>query len=103
MEIDTFYSSAISSMGKHSIDLFSHDQAKIEFSKAHNFSKDLEVLANAVSTRPEYEVLKLAINEYCYALLSAAVGNYRHAHSSLRLFIELSLASLQFSANELKL
>lgn len=103
MEIDTFYSSAIENMGKNNSDLFLHPEAKTEFSKAHNFSKDLETLANAINTRPEHEALSLAINEYCYALLSAAAGNYRHAHSSLRLFIELSLASIQFSANELKL
>jgi hypothetical protein len=47
--------------------------------------------------------MRLAIREYQFALFAAAGGTYRHASISLRLFFELALATVHFSAYEIKL
>lgn len=51
--------------------------------------------------RPEERMLKLALIEYQHALHAAAFAQYRQANMSLRLFLELSLGAIQFSAHEI--
>jgi len=78
-------------------------QALAEFTKSHNFVSDFELLLAVIKGRPEAQVLELAIREYQFALYAAASGRYRHAHISLRLFLELALTTINFSAHEIKL
>lgn len=46
-------------------------------------------------------MFKLALVEYQHALYTVAVAQYRQAHVSLRLFFELSLCCILFSAREI--
>lgn len=84
-------------------DLASDQDAMLAFTKAHNFLSDYDTMHRAISSRPEAAVLELAVREYQFALFAACSGMYRHATISLRLFLELALASIQFSAYEIKL
>jgi hypothetical protein len=77
--------------------------ALVEFVKAHNFQADFEKLRDAVTNRPESEIFSLAIREYDFALSAVACSHYRHAHISLRLFFELALSAIHFSAHEINL
>ena len=72
------------------------------FTRSHNFIPDYELLRNVIKGRPEAKVLTFAIREYQFALYAVAAGNYRHAFISLRLFFELSLSTIHFSASEIK-
>ena len=80
----------------------SEDEPRIQaFTAAHNDAEELDQLKMLLSGRPEEEIFKLALVEYQHALFSAAFGQYRQAHISLRLFLELSLCCVQFSAHEI--
>lgn len=84
-------------------DLKADSDAIVDFTKAHNFAAEVELLHAAIAVRPEASLLNLAIREYQFSLYAAAIGSYRHAHISLRLFLELVMASIYFSAYEIKL
>lgn len=75
----------------------------LQLTKSHNFAQDFEDLLAAIEERPEAEILRLAVNEYNFALHAAASARYRHASISLRLFFELASASIHFSAYEINL
>jgi hypothetical protein len=51
--------------------------------------------------RPEVRQLTDARRELGFAIYAASSGSYVHAYAGLRLFLELSFASVYFSANEL--
>jgi hypothetical protein len=68
---------------------------------SHNFIVDFDVFKIAISDRPEVAVLDSAVKEYQLALFALASGQYRHAFVGLRLFFELMLATIQFSAHEI--
>lgn len=70
---------------------------------SHNYVSDLEKWIIVLSDRPECRMLESASREYQFALLAVVQGQYRQAFSALRLFLELSLGAVYFSANELKL
>lgn len=74
-----------------------------ELTKAHDRINDLQLWLSALKTRREADILKVAFQEYDFALLCLVQGFYRQAFTSLRLFIELTLAAIQLSANELDL
>jgi hypothetical protein len=57
----------------------------------------------ALISRPDSVVLQHAISEATVGLFLLVSGLYRPAFVSLRLFLELSLASIHFSANRLEL
>lgn len=78
-------------------------EAKQQLTRSYNFSSDFELLIYPVRDRPEGRMFDLAIREYQFSLYAAAGGSYRHAHISLRLFTELFLAGIFFSAYEIKL
>jgi hypothetical protein len=78
-------------------------EALVEFTKSHNVIADLERMHHAVGDRPEAALLQLATREYQLALYAASCANYRHASISLRLVLELALATVYFSAYELRL
>lgn len=71
------------------------------FTKAFNFAEDFEKLALCLENRPERNMFALARLEFQRALHAAAFAQYRQAHISLRLFYELSLSSVLFSAHEI--
>jgi hypothetical protein len=103
MNATEHYTSLIA-RGLHHFETMSADtESMVAFTRCHNFIPDFELLRDVISARPEAEVLSLAIREYQFALYALAAANYRHAFISLRLFFELALSTIQFSASELKL
>lgn len=75
--------------------------ALTKLTTAHNYLLDFERLSSAINLRPEAEAFNAAIKEYQFALFALSIGQYRHAFIGLRLFFELSLATIQFSAHEI--
>ncbi len=72
-----------------------------KFVAAHNDAEDLDSLERLMAGRTEANMYKLARLEYQHALYAAAFAQYRQAHVSLRLFFELSLSGVLFSAHEI--
>lgn len=68
---------------------------------SHNYLLDYDVIKMAIAGRPEAAVLDSAVKEYQFALFALVAGQYRHAFGGLRLFFELMLATVQFSAHEI--
>ncbi|QGW77010.1 hypothetical protein GPJ81_10085 [Pseudomonas alkylphenolica] len=68
---------------------------------SHNYLLDYDALKMAIADRPEAAVFDSAVKEYQFALFALASGQYRHAFGGLRLFFELMLATVQFSAHEI--
>jgi len=62
---------------------------------------DVQVWASRLADRPEVVQLASAHRELGFAIYAVSSGLYVHAYASLRLFLELSFASVYFSANEL--
>jgi hypothetical protein len=79
------------------------EPAFAEFTKVHNLVADAEKLSNLLDGRPERVLIDLAIREFNFALVAASSAHYRHAHISLRLFFELALTAVHFSAHEINL
>lgn len=81
---------------------FENDNEKLTlFTVAHNDAEDLDLLDKLLTDRIESTMFQLARTEYQHALYSASFAQYRQAHVSLRLFLELSLCSIFFSAHEI--
>jgi len=70
---------------------------------SHNYVSDFEKWIEVLSGRPESEALKSALREYQYGLLAVVLGQYRQAFMALRVFLELSLGAVYFSAHEVEL
>ncbi len=68
---------------------------------SHNYLLDYDLIKSAIAGRPEVDVLNAAVKEYQFALFALATGQYRHAFVGLRLFFELMLVTVQFSAHEI--
>jgi len=68
---------------------------------SQNYLLDYDLLKSAISDRPEVGVINAAVKEYQFALFALATGQYRHAFVGLRLFFELMLVTVQFSAHEI--
>lgn len=81
---------------------FRADQTGLHSSN-HNYIVDFEKWLKVLELRPEASMLKAALREYQYALLAVVQGQYRQAFMALRLFLELALGAVHFSANELEL
>lgn len=69
--------------------------------RSHNYLLDYDALKMAIAERPEAVVLDSAVKEYQFALYALVLGQYRQAFGGLRLFFELMLSTVQFSAHEL--
>lgn len=67
--------------------------------KASNSISTIERIILPLKNNFEFPVYVQSTKELQYALLAAATGNYRQAFSSLRLFFELFLAGIEFSAS----
>jgi hypothetical protein len=61
---------------------------------------DLGTWSNALGNNPELELLNAGRRELGFALYSAAAGLYRQAYNGVRLFLELSFATVNFSVHE---
>lgn len=75
--------------------------AREALTTSHNYLLDYDVLKMAISVRPEVAVLEVAVKEYQFAIFALTLGQYRHAFVGLRLFFELMLATVHFSAHEI--
>jgi hypothetical protein len=62
---------------------------------------DIRHWEKSLLSRPEVDQLTAARRELGFAIYAASGGLYLHAYAGLRLFLELSFASVYFSANEL--
>jgi hypothetical protein len=62
---------------------------------------DIQAWEKRLSGRPEVIQLTSARRELGFAIYAASGGLYIHAYTGIRLFLELSFASVYFSANEL--
>ncbi|WP_057461934.1 hypothetical protein [Pseudovibrio sp. POLY-S9] len=94
----------ILSRGIKSLDSLNRDEERLRnFTAAHNDATDLGLLKLLIGDRPEVAMYEKALVEYEHALASVASGHYRQANNSLRLFAELSLSTILFSANEIHL
>jgi hypothetical protein len=74
-----------------------------DLGRAQEQIAELDRWREVLSNRPEGVALKHGIYEATVGLFLLASGLYRPAFVSLRLFLELSLASIHFSANRLDL
>ena len=103
MNISDHYAALIKRSADAFEDMEADADAASKFIKAHNLSDDYEIIKKAIADRPEAQLFELALSEYQYGLYALACGRYRHATISLRLFFELSLATILFSAYEIRL
>lgn len=72
-------------------------------SKANNFLLEFSKWLSILNERPEAPLLQSALMEYQYGLINISQGFYRQAYTSLRSFVEQSLAAIHFSGNEFEL
>lgn len=80
----------------------SNDSERLElFTSAHNEAVDLDQLNRFIVGRVEEPMYELARLEYQQAVFSASIAQYRQTHKGLRLFLELTLCSVLFSAHEI--
>lgn len=82
-------------------EMLGDDIALAALTTSHNYLMDYDRLKSAIALRPEAEVFNAAVKEYQFALLALSNGQYRHAFVGLRLFFELMLSMVQFSAHEI--
>lgn len=75
----------------------------VTHARAHSYVRDLEVWLGILTARAESVIIDSAIREYQHALLSLALGQYRQAFAALRLYLELAVGAVYFSANEMLL
>jgi|JI10StandDraft_1071094.scaffolds.fasta_scaffold187347_2 hypothetical protein len=78
------------------------DGAAILASSRHR-AVELAAWMEAIGSRKESKLFRLAAIEHEYALLALAQGHYRHAFRGLRLVLELGLQAVYLSKNELML
>lgn len=102
LEIKDYYHQLHKSCGLIISKSFEVDQKGLHSSN-HNYIGDLEKWLKVLEQRPESSMFKAALREYQYALLAVVQGQYRQAFTALRLFVELALGAIHFSANELEL
>jgi hypothetical protein len=74
-----------------------------ELGQIHDSLNDFQHWFRVLSPRAESALLKHAIHEVSLSLFLLVSGLYRPAYTSLRLFLELSLAAVHFSCNRLEL
>jgi len=68
---------------------------------SQNYLLDYDRMKSAIAHRPEVATLNAAVKEYQFALYALTIGQYRHAFVGLRLFFELMLVTIEFSAREI--
>lgn len=103
MSLQDHYKDLLRRSGELQEEMLSDPEALMAFTIAHNATGDFEKLITAVESRPEAKLMHLAMRELQFALLAASFAHYRHAYISIRLFMELMLGAIYFSAFEIKL
>ncbi|SRR6266540_6473165 len=81
------------------IHLTAHQHAS-ELGSLIRHDVDIGRWASRLQHRPESKLLLNARTEFGYAIYSAASGLYLQAYATLRLFLELSFATIRFSVDE---
>lgn len=76
---------------------------KDQLAKVHSFADDILTWHEVLKHREESVILKNVASELQFAAFSLACGLYRQSFISLRIVLELSMATIFFSANELEL
>lgn len=66
----------------------------------HHIIIDFEQWLVVMENRPEQQMFTYALRELHSSLLAVILSQYRHAFMSLRIFLELGLACIHYSANE---
>lgn len=99
--IDEHYKSIFARGEQAFADMIDDTDRLGKFTIAHNNALHLDDLGLLMAMRPEAQMFKLARIEYQHSMYAAAFAQYRQAHISLRLFFELSLCSILFSAHEI--
>jgi hypothetical protein len=69
---------------------------------SHNVLKDFDLMVKVIDGK-ERIIFMQACREYQYSLEAIIYGNHRHAFASLRLAFELFIASIYFSAHQMKM
>lgn len=103
MNLQEHYKILLQKSGELQDEMLSDHDALIAFTIAHNATDDFEKLISAVENRPEAGLMRLAIRELQFGLLAVSFAHYRHAYISIRLFMELMIGAIYFSAFEIKL
>jgi hypothetical protein len=102
MVVDTY--KEILLLGSSALDDLSQDVVRLRnFTSTHNEIAEFNTLKHLVGGRPEIDMFEKALVEYQRSLAFASTGHYRQANGSLRLFAELALSAVLFSANEIHL
>lgn len=101
MDVIKYYRELIEKQDSIAAGMTSEQKSLECFTTAHNYLIGYGALRLAIDGRPERSVVDAALKEYQFALLALASGQYRHAFGSLRLFFELMLSAVQFSAHEI--
>ncbi len=101
IDIHEYYRGLIRHSGTVVEEMLEDRDAVEVFTASHNYLLDFDALKQAINNRPEVNVLDAAVKEYQLALFALASGQYRYAFVGLRLFFELMLATVQFSAHEI--
>nr|WP_306264739.1 hypothetical protein [Pararhizobium sp. IMCC3301] len=99
--VSAHYSSILARSQTALDDLANDVERLTTFTVAHTDIADIDLLDKLVAGKTEASMFRLARVEYQHALYSASIAQYRQAHISLRLFFELSLCSVLFSAHEI--
>ena len=102
LSCEQYYRALHSSCGDILAQSFEVDLSN-QHAAAHQFRADLSLWYEVLEGRPERDLILAALSEYQFALLAVVLGQYRQSFMSLRLALELLLASVHFSANEFKL
>lgn len=103
MSLQEHYKVLLERSGDLQNEMLSDHEALVAFTIAHNATDDFEKLIAAIECRPEAALMRLAIRELQFGLLAVSLAHYRHAYISVRLFLELMLGAIYFSAYEIKL
>lgn len=96
-----YYRSLIDNVKIVMDDMVACNGAAEALTASHNHLLDYEIWKDSIANRPEVKMIEAAIKEYQFSLFALASGQYRHAFGGLRLFFELTLAAVHFSAHEI--
>jgi hypothetical protein len=103
MGLQEHYRGLLKKSGELQEEMLSDNEALTAFTIAHAAADDIEKLIAAVKDRPEAKLMRLAMRELQFAFMAASFAHYRHAYISTRLFMEMMLGAIHFSAFEIKL
>lgn len=101
MDIAEHYRGLLHHSGEVLTEMLADKESREALTTSHNHLLEYDLLKRAIACRPEVEALNYAVKEYQFALLALSTGQYRYAFSGLRLFFELMLSVIQFSAHEI--